>query len=244
MTELQDQRALVTGATAGIGREAATMLARAGASVIVSGRNAERGAEIVAAIEADGGTARFIAADMADPASVQYLADEAGDLDILVNNAGIFPLAPTTEQDLASFEEMFDINVRGPFFLTAAVVPKMAAKGRGSIVNVSTMAARIALPGHAAYSASKAALEALTRTWAIEFGASGVRVNTVAPGPTRTESVLDMLGDGVEQLGSRIVLTRTADPKEIAEVIVFLASPRSSYITGMTLAADGGGIAV
>jgi len=242
--ELQDQRALVTGGTGGIGRAAALLLARAGAEVIISGRGAERGAEVVAAIEAEGGRARFLQADLNDLESVRRMADHVGDVDVLVNNAGIFPFAPTEEQDVASFEELFDVNVRAPFFLAAALLPKMAARGSGSVVNVSTAAAVKGVPGTSVYSATKAALESFTRTWAAEYGASGVRVNTVAPGPTRTDAVLRMLGDGVEELAGRTPLARSAGPEEIAEVILFLASPRSSYVTGATLAADGGMTAV
>src|ERR1700744_3085050 len=116
--ELSNETALVTGATSGIGRAIALELARDGASVIVSGRDAERGADTVAAIEADGGTVRFVAAELGDLRSVAHLAEAAGDVDILVNNAGRFAFGPATEQDVASFESMFDINVRGTFFLT------------------------------------------------------------------------------------------------------------------------------
>jgi NAD(P)-dependent dehydrogenase (short-subunit alcohol dehydrogenase family) len=235
--ELAGQKALVTGATSGIGREAALRLARAGAEVIVAGRNAERGAQTVKAIEAEGGKARFVAADMTDLDSVGRLAEEAAGVDILINNAGVFMFAPTAEETVASYDAMFDVNVRAAFFLTAAIAPKMAARGGGSIVNVSTMAAAFGMPGAAAYGASKAALSALTKTWAAEFSKDGVRVNTVAPGPTLTE------GTGPEmagEVGATTMLGRSADVKEIAEAIVFLASPRASYITGANLAADGG----
>jgi NAD(P)-dependent dehydrogenase (short-subunit alcohol dehydrogenase family) len=123
------------------------------------------------------------------------------------------------------------------FFLTAAIAPKMAARGGGSIVNVSTMAAAFGMPGAAVYGASKAALSSLTKTWAAEFAKAGVRVNTVAPGPTLTE------GTGPEMsgtVGATTLLARHADVAEIAEVIVFLASPRASYVTGANVAADGG----
>jgi NAD(P)-dependent dehydrogenase (short-subunit alcohol dehydrogenase family) len=242
--ELSEQRALVTGATAGIGRETAKLLAGEGAHVFVAGRNAARGAQTVAAIGEAGGKAEFIAADMADLASVRRLAEQVGDVDILVNNAAVFPFAPTAQQTVEPYEDMFDINVRAPFFLTAALAPRMAAKGSGSIVNISSMAATIGLPGAAAYAATKAALASLTRTWAAEFGGRGVRVNTVSPGPTRTDSVLEMLGDDLERQGAQAPLGHAGDPREIAEVVLFLASPRSSYVSGVTLAADGGRTAV
>jgi NAD(P)-dependent dehydrogenase (short-subunit alcohol dehydrogenase family) len=235
--ELAGHKALVTGATSGIGRETAVRLARAGAEVIVAGRNAARGAQTVAAIEAEGGRARFAAVDMTDLDSVRRLAEEAGDVDILVNNAGVFDFHPTAGQDVESFDTMFGVNVRAVFFLTAAIAPKMAARGGGSIVNVSTMAAAFGMPGAAAYGASKAALSSLTKTWAAEFSKEGVRVNTVAPGPTLTE------GTGPEMsgtVGATTLMARAADVAEIAEVIVFLASPRASYVTGANLAADGG----
>jgi NAD(P)-dependent dehydrogenase (short-subunit alcohol dehydrogenase family) len=239
MTSLEGQTALVTGATSGIGRAIAAALAADGASVIVSGRDADRGAETVAAIEAAGGSARFAGADLADLESVAQLAGAAGDVDVLVNNAGTFVFLPTDEQDVATFDTMFDLNVRGLFFLTAAIAPRMAERGSGSIVNVTTMAADIGLPGAAAYGASKAAVASLTKTWAAEYGSSGVRVNAVSPGPTRTEGTAD-IADAVSGLGATTLLSRTADPHEIAEAVAFLASPRSSYVTGAVLAADGG----
>ncbi|MGC7096668.1 SDR family NAD(P)-dependent oxidoreductase [Amycolatopsis lurida] len=242
--ELQDQRALVTGATSGIGRETAKLLAREGATVIVTGRNPEGGAKTVADIEAAGGRASFVAADMSDIEAVRRLANEVGEVDVLVNNAAIFPFAPTIEQDVPDFDAMFDVNVRAPYFLTAGLVPKMLAKGSGSIINVTTIAAAIGMPDSSVYGASKAALESLTRTWAAEFSGSGVRVNNVSPGPVHTEKVLAQNGDLVEKLGAMTQLGRTGAPAEIAEVILFLASPRSSYLTGTTITADGGAVAV
>jgi NAD(P)-dependent dehydrogenase (short-subunit alcohol dehydrogenase family) len=241
--DLENQRAIVTGATSGIGRAAARKLAEAGAEVIVTGRDPRRGADTVARIEADGGRARFIAADLIDVGSVHALAREAGDVDILVNNAGVFSFAPSDEIDADSFDATFATNVRAPFFLTAALAPGMAERGHGSIVNVATMAAHFGLPGASAYGASKAAVVSLTQTWAAEFGPRGVRVNAVSAGPTRTEGTAGM-GDDLNTLGSTTPLGRSASPDEIAEAIVFLASPRSSYINGAVLAADGGRTAV
>ncbi len=242
--ELENKTALVTGATSGIGREVARQLAREGAAVIVSGRDAARGAETVAAIEADGGSARFVEADLGDFDSIARLAAEAGEVDVLVNNAGVFAFAPSPEQDVESFQGMFDVNVRGPYFLTAALAPGMAARGEGSIVNISTMAAAVGLPGGSAYGATKAALDALTRSWAAEFATQGVRVNSVAPGPTRTEGASGMSEEEVGAIAGFTALGRLADPREIAELVSFLASPRSSYVTGATMAADGGATAV
>src|ERR1700676_2837404 len=237
-SNLEGQRALVTGATSGIGRAVALQLARDGAEVMVHGRDAARGAETVQEITAAGGKASFVAADLGDPAEVQRLADDVGDIDILINNAGISRFAPTAEFDPAAFDKMFASNVRAPFFLVAALAPGMAARGRGSIVSLSSMAGGVGLVGGAAYGATKAALEAMTRAWAAEYSASGVRVNAIAPGPVYTPTPSGP--EFITALGDTTPMHRAAQPEEIAEVIVFLASPQASYITGTTVAADGG----
>jgi NAD(P)-dependent dehydrogenase (short-subunit alcohol dehydrogenase family) len=243
--ELTGKLALITGSTSGIGRETAALMAASGATVVVTGRNQERGEQTVKEITGNGGTARFIAADLADLDSLRHLADQAGAVDILVNNAGIFPGAPTVTQDVDSFDATLSANIRAPFFLTAALAPAMLAKGSGAIINISTMAARIGMPGLAAYSASKAALESLTRTWAAEFSPAGVRVNAVAPGPTLTDAVLANMGqEGADQMGGTTLLGRVAAAREIAEVITFLATDRAGYITGAVIAADAGRTAV
>jgi NAD(P)-dependent dehydrogenase (short-subunit alcohol dehydrogenase family) len=232
---LDGQRALVTGATSGIGRAVAVQLARDGAEILVHGRDAGRGEATIREITAAGGTASFVAADLADAADVQWLANEAGDLDILINNAGIALFAPTAELDVTTFDKMFATNVRAPFFLVAAIAPRMAARGRGNIVSMSSMAGGIGLVGGAAYGATKASLEAMTRAWAAEYSPSGVRVNAIAPGPVYTPA-----SRRSEALGQTTPMHRASQPEEIAEVIAFLASPRASYITGTTVAADGG----
>lgn len=240
MSELAGQTAVVTGGTAGIGLESARLLARHGATVIITGRSAGRGAAAVAEL---GDGVRFVAADLADLESVHSLARQCGDVDILVNNAASFPGALTVDQDVSSFESTFDTNVRGAYFLVAALVPAMLRRGRGAIVNVTSMVAFKGVPGASSYSASKAALESLTRTWAAEFGPHGVRVNSVAPGPTATAGVVAEWRDVNDELGRALPLGRTAQASEIAEAVLFLASPRSSFITGSTLHADGGGAA-
>jgi NAD(P)-dependent dehydrogenase (short-subunit alcohol dehydrogenase family) len=235
---LEGQRALVTGATSGIGRAVALQLARDGAEVLVHGRDAARGAQTVQDITAAGGKARFVAADLGDPADVQRLADDVGEVDILINNAGISRFAPTAEFDVPTFDRMFASNVRAPFFLVAALAPGMAARGHGSIVSLSSMAGGVGLAGGAAYGATKASLEAMTRAWAAEYSASGVRVNAIAPGPVYTPTPSGP--EFITALGETTPMHRASQPEEIAEVIAFLASPRASYITGATIAADGG----
>jgi NAD(P)-dependent dehydrogenase (short-subunit alcohol dehydrogenase family) len=239
--ELLDQTALITGGTAGIGLESARLLASEGATVIISGRDPVKGQQAVDGIDAN---VRFIQTDMADAESVNSLVRQCGAVDIIVNNAASFPSAMTVEQEMAAFETMFDTNVRGAYFLVAGLVAGMLQRGRGSIVNITTMVAFKGVSGASGYSASKAALESLTRTWAVEFGSSGVRVNSVAPGPTRTPGVAAEWGDVNEELGKALPLGRTAYAAEIAEAVLFLSSPRASFITGSTLHVDGGGAAV
>ncbi|MDT0385998.1 SDR family oxidoreductase [Streptomyces sp. DSM 41921] len=176
---------------------------------------------------------------------MRRLAEESADVDVLVNNAGAYPFAPTLEQGLQTFAALVDTNVRGTFFLTQALVAGMADRGAGSVVNVTTIAGLSGVGGTAVYGASKAAVDSFTRTWAVEFGNRGVRFNAVAPGHTRTDNVVDMIGeDDFEALGARVPLARLASAREIAEAIVFLASPRASYITGVTLSVDGGFMAL
>ena len=240
---LQGKTALVTGGTSGIGRAVAERLAGQGAEVIISGRDHDRGAEVLAAIESAGGKARFIAADLASFEDVKRLAETTSDVDVLVNNAGVFPGGPTDQTTEEAFDVTFDVNVKAPFFLTAVIAPRMAAKGGGAIINISTMAATIGMNGLAAYGASKAAVEALTKAWTAEYAARGVRINTVAPGPTRTPASAAM-GEMFEALASSTPAGHGATPEEIAAAVTFLASDDASFIYGAILPADGGRVAV
>jgi NAD(P)-dependent dehydrogenase (short-subunit alcohol dehydrogenase family) len=234
-------KALVTGATSGIGRAAARRLARDGWKVVVHGRNPERGAEVVGEIETEGGRARFVAADLNDVAAVRALVEDVGDVDVLVNNAGTSWFGPTAELDEATFDELFDGNVRSAYFLVAGIAPGMAERASGSIVNLASMAGQIGLDGGAAYGATKAALSSMTRSWAAEFSPRGVRVNAVAAGPVFSTLERSPL---IEGLGQTTLLGRGAEVEEIAEVIAFLASDKASYLTGATLAVDGGRTAI
>ncbi|MDT4931527.1 MAG: hypothetical protein QOF92_4394 [Pseudonocardiales bacterium] len=237
--DLNGQTALVTGATSGIGKAAALKLAEHGATVLVHGRDPGRGAGVVEQIELTGGHARFVAADLSDPADIDHLVAEIGRIEILVNNAGSSWFGPSSELETPTYDRLFDGNVRSAYLLTAALAPAMAGNGGGVIINVSSMVATVGLPGAAAYSATKAALGAMTRSWAAEYGDDGIRVNAVAPGPVFTEGAKNTIA-----LGKTTPLNRGAQPEEIAETIAFLASPRASYITGATIAVDGGRTAV
>jgi len=243
MNELAGKKALVTGGTSGIGRATAEALAREGAYVLVSGRSEARGAEVVAAIREVGGEAEFIRADLGNADDVRALAARASDVDVLVNNAGVFPAGPTHELPEFAFDEAFAVNVKAPFLLAAAIAPQMAERGSGAIVNVTTMVAEFGMAGLSAYGASKAAAALLTKAWAAEYGPSGVRVNAVSPGPTKTPGT-DAMGEGFDAIVSTIPLGRAAAPEEIAEMIVFLASDRASYLNGAVVPVDGGRVAV
>src|SRR6266404_919542 len=198
--------ALIIGGTSGIGRAVANKLAALGIHVIVVGRDLERGKKTVAEIRAVGGKADFISSDLRGAESARELARKAielgnGHVDILINNAGIYPFGPTHEMTEEMFERVYSLNVKAPYFLVAELAPLMAKRGKGAIVNVSTMVADYGMSGMSVYGSSKAAINLLTKAWTAEYGPRGVRVNAVSPGPTRTEGT-DAMGEGLERLAA------------------------------------------
>jgi NAD(P)-dependent dehydrogenase (short-subunit alcohol dehydrogenase family) len=240
--------ALVTGGTSGIGFATARKLAQLGIHVLVVGRNAERGKKAVEEIRAAGGKADLISSELGSANTAREVARKAIDLgnghvDILINNAGIYPFGPTHETTEEQFDRVYSTNVKVPYFLVAELAPLMAKRGKGAIVNLSTMAADYGSPGMSLYGSSKAAINLLTKTWAAEYGPKGVRVNAVSPGPTRTEGT-DAMGEGLEKLAAQAPAGRPASADEIAEAIVFLATDRASFIHGAKLAVDGGRTAI
>jgi NAD(P)-dependent dehydrogenase (short-subunit alcohol dehydrogenase family) len=245
-TRLDGRNALVTGSTAGIGVAIAQALAAAGAFVVISGRDHERGARIVARIADGGGRAAFAPADLArGQDSIRALADDAtalagGRIDVLVNNAAmLIDPAPTADVTGQLITSAFAVSVAAPFLLTGALAPPMIDRGWGAIVNVGSINGIVGMPQSALYSATKAALHSLTKSWAAEFARSGVRVNTVAPGPTATDFNL-----GREQLlapiVSRIPSGRMSTTAEVGAVVAFLASDAAANIHGATITVDGG----
>src|SRR5437899_8449882 len=240
--------ALITGGTSGIGRATANKLAQLGIHVLVVGRNLQRGKKTVSEIRAAGGKADSVSSDLRDAASARDVARQAvelghGNVDMLINNAGMFPFGPTHETTEEVFDSVYSLNVKAPYFLVAELAPLMAKRGKGAIVNVSTMVADYGVSGMSLYGSSKAAINLLTKAWAAEYGPSGVRVNAVSPGPTRTEGT-DAMGEGLEELAAQAPAGRPATADEIAEAIVFLATDRASFIHGAKLAVDGGRTAI
>lgn len=237
----------LTGATSGIGREAATRFLAAGATVACVGR---RATELDGLVETYGTRCVPLVADLADAAALGAVATEAmqqlGKVDVLVNGAGVGFRADVLDTTLAQWSETFAVNVTAAFLLCQAFLPHFLANGGGIIVNVASVGGLIGIPNRAAYCASKAALISLTRSLTVEFAERGIRANCVAPGTTDTPWV-DRILAGAEdvatlrrQMEDRQVIRRLARPEEIADAILFLASPRASFFHGSTVVVDGG----
>ena len=244
-SRLTGRRALVTGASSGIGAAIARVLAASGAAVVVSGRDAGRLQPVVDAITEAGGTAYAVAADLSGNADhVRALAAEAitalgGSVDILVNNAGIYPVTPTAMLSDDDLDAVLATNIRAPHVLVAELAPAMAERGDGSVVNVGSWMARTGIPAGAAYTASKAAIEQMTRTWAAEFGPRGVNVNTVSPGATATPGNAHA-ADALAAMTKSTVAGVPVRPVDVAYAVRFLVSDEASFIHGSIVDVDGG----
>jgi len=240
---LDARRALVTGASRGIGRATARALDAAGARVLLSGRDEIALTEVARSMQND---PVVEVADLAVPTEPARLAkvalEQLGGVDILVNNAAIAIRQPAEELDGSQIDEIFATNVRAPLLLVAALLPAMKAQHSGSIINLSTVSAIRGTPRRAAYAASKGAIAAASRSLAMELGPDGIRVNVVAPGAVDTAlwARNRQIPGVIEQIAQQTPLRRWATPEDIADVIVFLASDASRFITGETLSPDGG----
>jgi NAD(P)-dependent dehydrogenase (short-subunit alcohol dehydrogenase family) len=238
---------LITGALAGIGRATALAFAKEGARIVVSGRRDDAGEKLVAELRGLGAEAEFIRADVRHEADVQNLVDKTvtrfGRLDIAVNNAGTEGKpGPVTEQSAESYAATFDTNVLGVILSMKHELRTMQAQGSGSIVNLSSTMGHRGAPGASIYTASKHAVEGLTKSAALEAAAFGVRVNAVAPGPVETEMLARFTGNADRKAGlvAGIPLKRAGRPEEIADAIVFASSDKASFITGQIIAVNGG----
>lgn len=241
---------MITGSTTGLGAAIARALAASGAFVLVSGRNKSGGDAVVADIRAGGGEAAFVGADLsAGDEEIRRLAVTATDaaggrLDILVNNAATL-LMPTPTADISErvLRDAFAVNVFAPFLLTGIFAPQMARAGGGVIVNIGSITGLRGSAGSAVYDATKATIHSFTRSWADEYGPTGVRVNAVAPGPIATERQ-EEFADHLEPVLSRLPSRRMSTPDEVAASVVFLASDDAANIHGAILSVDGGWAAV
>jgi NAD(P)-dependent dehydrogenase (short-subunit alcohol dehydrogenase family) len=250
MAELENRVAIVTGAASGIGRSTALALAREGAQVVVSDIDEAGGQETVRLIEAGGGEAIFVKTDVSDPGAVEALVDKAvetyGHLDVMVNNAGIGgEAAPLADYSLESWDRVIGINLSGVFYGMKYAIPAMLKGGGGSIVNVASILGQVGFPTAPAYVAAKHGILGLTKNAALEYSAQGVRINAVGPGFIRTPMIEALEEDEAtnQMLVSMHPIGRLGEPEEVAELIVWLASDKASFVTGAYYPVDGGYLA-
>jgi 3-oxoacyl-[acyl-carrier protein] reductase len=243
--ELQNRTALVTGGSRGIGRACCELLAAAGAKVAVNYRsNADAAREVVAEITATGGQAIVCQADVSSPEQVQnmiaHVEEELGPVELLVNNAGIFDFVSHEQTSLDVWQRMLNVNLTGCYLTIWAVKEDMIRRGFGRIVNISSIAGLAPRPMSIAYSVSKAGVVSLTKSLAVAIAEHNVRVNAVAPGLIDTEIIADVADGAMYELIEKTPMQRIGKASEIAELVLFLLSERSSFMTGQTLVASGG----
>lgn len=247
-TRFESKVALITGATSGIGRDAALAFAREGASVVVTGRRAELGESLVKEIEDLGAEGLYVRADAASEADARRAVEETvrafGGLDVAFNNAGVEgELGPIVEQSEENYRRVFDINVWGVLAAMKYEIPAMLDSGGGSIINNASIAGLVGMPGGSVYFGSKHAVIGLTKVAALEVAEQGIRVNCVAPAVIQTDMADRFFGGDLSEAGAMHPMNRVGQPREITDPVLFLASEEASFVTGHTLAIDGGFVA-
>lgn len=241
--KLEGKVAIITGATAGIGRACALLFAKEGAKVVAAGRNVEKGTSLVEEIKAAGGEAVFVPTDMKKEEDmdklIQGAIDAFGKIDILYNNAGIAYSAPLAQYEQSKWDELIEVNLRAPYIMCKKVIPYLI-ETKGNILNTSSISGLKAQHNGYAYNASKTALIRITEILALEFAPQGVRVNAICPGVTKTDILSTVAPEQMKQLEASIPMGRLGQPEEIAKASVFMVSDDASYMTGQSIAIDGG----
>jgi gluconate 5-dehydrogenase len=248
--DLSGRTALVTGSTRGIGLALARGLGRAGARVVVHGRDAGRAHDVAESLRGEGIAATSYVFDLADAeatvAGIQAVDVEHGGIDVLVNNAGFIERGPLTEFDLATWRAMFDVNVTSAMLAARSLVPAMIERGGGKIINISSVLSVVARPDVAAYATTKAALRMLTQAMCAEWAPHGIQANAIAPGYVKTElnTTLSESAEFDAWLTARTPARRWGRPEDLEGAVVFLASSASDFVNGHVLHVDGGLLAV
>jgi NAD(P)-dependent dehydrogenase (short-subunit alcohol dehydrogenase family) len=246
--EFEGKVVLITGATSGIGRDAALLFAENGATVIASGRRVEEGEGLVETLNQKGGNAVFIAADVSKPNEVASLFNrirhDYGQLNFAFNNAGWEgPVAPITSYDVATFDLLFATNVRGQWLCLKEELPMMETQGGGAIVNMSSMVANLGFPGASLYCATKHAILGITKSAALEYASKGIRINAVCPGAIQTpllDRAFDAIPGAKDAMMARHPIGRLGRSEEIAPAVLWLCSKAASFVTGTEIYIDGG----
>ena len=245
MADLKGKVAIVTGGGSGIGRAAAMAMARAGATVVIGGRDAAKGEAVVEAIQQGGGRAIFQPTDVSKPAEAKALVERAvsefGRLDIAHNNAGADgEQVPLHEQDIDGASMLFDVNIKGVFYCMKYEIEQMLKTGGGAIVNTSSIFGLNGYPGWSLYSATKHAVTGMTKAAALDYAKQNIRVNAVGPGPVETALLAKGTGGDPHSYAAFVPMGRIGQPDEVADAVVWLLSDEARYVTGHTLPVDGG----